>query len=152
MVVRRRRWRCSGAPMGPLSAQPVVPPHCAGSSSVASLPCGHTGRKRKEGQMEKGRKKGWMEKGGTDLSWFPSPPPPSPHSPLPSPVWQNKVLSGLLHPHIVIMEVCLIYLKLSAVILRSGVPEWLQRGRTCSPVIFFFFFSQSQPLSYYGMM
>lgn len=39
---------------------------------------------------------------------------------------QNEVLLGLLHPHNVIRELWLIYLKLRRASLHSGVPEWLQ--------------------------
>lgn len=36
----------------------VVPPHCAGSSSVASLPCGHTREKEKRLEGRRARKEG----------------------------------------------------------------------------------------------
>ncbi len=38
----------------------VVPPHCAESSSVASLPCGHT-RERKKRDRREGSKEGRKE-------------------------------------------------------------------------------------------
>lgn len=53
--VWRCRWGCSGAPEGPLTAA-LVPPHCAESSSAASLPCGHT----LGGEREREREGGWV--------------------------------------------------------------------------------------------
>lgn len=97
--VRRRRWWCLGAPMGPLTKHAVVPPHCAGSSSVASLPCGHSrewkrkiGKEREErgktrgGQRERGSGSGrfGMDRGRVPIIL--EPPPESTLTKL-SPVW-----------------------------------------------------------------
>lgn len=40
----------------------AVPPHCAGSSSVASLPCGHT-REKEKGREARDDRGGEREKG-----------------------------------------------------------------------------------------
>lgn len=110
----------------------AVPPHCAGSSSVASLPCGHSrerGKKRegKERHRRKtGMKGGQRERGSNDgiygMDGGPHYAPTLVRIPR-----QNEALSpGSLHPHNMIIELCLIYLKLCSVSLHFGVPEWLQ--------------------------
>lgn len=108
----------------------VVPPHFAGSSSVASLPCGHTTEGWRNGEKikRKARMEGWRD-GGSNSSRFGmdggrrtcsyySPPPMRNIS------WQNEALSAPLHSHNVITELCPTYIKLCSATLHFGVPEW----------------------------
>lgn len=105
------------------SRHAVVPPHFAGSSSVASLPCGHsreiTNKIKKRGKQ--GRDAGWRDGGsnrfGMDRGLHYSPPPVGIS-------WQNEALSAPLRSHNVIIELCPTYIKLCSATLHFGVPEW----------------------------
>lgn len=128
----------SGDAGGDAQGHPRVHSPCCGSTSLCwVLICGlpamwsqQRERKKREGKERHRRKtgmKGGQRERGSNDGIYGMDGGPHYAATLVRIPRQNEALSpGSLHPHNMIIELCLIYLKLCSVSLHFGVPEWLQ--------------------------